>query len=128
MTPTTTFFAYNFGVNIFRFLMYIFNIEYVTKVKINKKDWESEGIREVAFAYTKVIRNWMFSRAAIQFWAIFLEDSTMKNYLCLIFFCLDVHILFKGLIANEYLNDNHNRVMNHKNPVNISPFWYYYLH
>jgi hypothetical protein len=79
----------------FRSIIYIFNLKYVTKVKILKKYWEEESIREIGYAYTGTIRMMMIFKSAIYWWAfLLLSNGYNKNILCYINILFDIQLLY----------------------------------
>eukprot|EP01099_Mayorella_cantabrigiensis_P005031 TRINITY_DN3916_c0_g1_i1.p1 TRINITY_DN3916_c0_g1~~TRINITY_DN3916_c0_g1_i1.p1 ORF type:complete len:151 (-),score=36.49 TRINITY_DN3916_c0_g1_i1:59-469(-) len=81
------------AVNLFRTVMNIFKREEATKAKIDPKQWEKPEVRELAYAYTKLIGLFMSFRAFICAWAAFLEEEDLKKTISLIVFVYDVWIL-----------------------------------
>lgn len=94
MSPLSMYLWYAFGINTFRTVMYTFNLEGVTKVKVAKQSWEDLRIQEVMYAYTSMILKFMFFRAVVCLWAATqLEDGNARKILCSIIFAFDVYLM-----------------------------------
>ncbi len=113
MTPTSDFLLFNFAVNLFRTLMYIFSFEHVNKVKLSAKGWADENVREVMAAHTTTIRLFMAFRATISCWGIYLEESHMKNMLCALLFYFDFYILMDTMIIGKIVKRSDAKVLLH---------------
>jgi hypothetical protein len=72
--------------------MYIVAKDSVTSVKISPEAWKNKGIKEVAYAYTNMIRIFMSFRAAVTIWATYLPDTIQKRILCTIIFIFDLYM------------------------------------
>lgn len=115
-SPITAYFWFTFGVNAFRTLMYIFNLDYVAQVKVSKQGWEDLNIREVMYAYMAMIRNFMCFRASVCIWAATqLEDSPVRLQLAWIATGFDVYLM--AVIVQKTWQQKHKpgRVLRHHN-------------
>lgn len=115
-SPITIYFWFTFAINAFRTVMYIFNLDQVSKVKLSKQGWEDLNVREVQYAYMKMIRNFMCFRAFVCIWAATqLEDSEARLQLTCIATGFDVYLM--AVIIQKAYQQKYapGRVLKHQN-------------
>ena len=93
-TPATYYLRCVALFSAFRVVIYIINLELVTRVKISKADWENLRIRELAYTWTKQIQNLMTFRTLVFGLGSFLRNREERNVLALLSFCTDLQIMF----------------------------------
>ena len=135
-TPTNSYLTFCAIIATFRALVYIVNLEYVSKVKCAPEFWEFEEIennsscccdireadvnrcrstpiREVFYAYTKTIRLMMLFKATVFWWGSYcLKESVAKDILSLISFVFDLQLMWA--IYFQFKSPK-NLVLNHQN-------------
>lgn len=99
-TPSTHYLRAVACLSAFRTIVYLVNLEKVTINKIAKKDWEDLRVREVAYAWTKQIRLFMFLRAVFYAMGSMLQSRGERNVLAVVSFVIDVYLLF--VLVNSY--------------------------
>jgi len=112
MSIWVVYFWYGFAVNLFRTLMYIFQHEHVTRVKVSKQAWEQPPVREVMYAYTSMIRTFMAFRAAICFWAaLYLEQGPVLTNLVCVMLSFDMFMMTKLLLKDNSKTMQHQNIL-----------------
>lgn len=107
-------------ISVFRVIVYVLNLEHVTKTKILKREWENLSVREVAYGMTKMIRHFMIFKCALSAWGVFCLEGNPFNTRTLIFcsiFLLSDVALFLRVFSDFY--EVHN-VMRNANSKRIS--------
>jgi hypothetical protein len=116
-SKVSTYLWYCACVAIFRSLIYTFNREQVTIVKLKKEFHADKNLREVAGLYIETSHWFQLFRSTIYLWgAWFLEEyPAIQIQLAYISFAFDVQILYRFL--NVYVFSSKFNVISHSNPT-----------
>ncbi len=109
-------------VNAFRIFMYTFFQKNVTEVKISPEAWQEASVREVATAYTRLIRVFLVYRLALCIYGTIIPDSTLKRLLCTIMFAYDCYFIYALLNIGQRKKDSAVKHRNRIPPLLITSF------
>ena len=79
-------------IAFFRVIIYFINLEFVTKIKINKKYYNNKQIKELSISYTTLIRLFMLFKGVIFLNSSFLSSKKEQFNYCIISIIFDLFV------------------------------------
>lgn len=89
-------------VATFRALMYVFNYKVVTECKFDPSSLRNQDVRDVAYAYSSLIRVFMFFKAFVFGLGSFIQIKSHRDVLSTLSFVFDVYLLIKIIVGRQY--------------------------